>query len=198
MRLALLLLLACAAPASAQEEATASSTVSSVPRLGFAFVLTGGVSQSGPAIRLLAIGERRFSEHLSVGLAARFVGTRGTYPLTEGSTAEELYTEFGLALRPAYRLSETVEVAAGVGYEIAILTEEGRFLLGLGEFSYGYQGFTVPLDLDASVQVSDHIGLTAAISRSFATTSWQGSLRFAEGVALDHWMATVGVRLGRW
>ncbi|GAB5534993.1 MAG: hypothetical protein Rubg2KO_12420 [Rubricoccaceae bacterium] len=198
MRYALFLLFACATTATAQEEVTASSTVTSVPRSRFAFILTGGASQSGPAIRLLAVGDRRFGRHLSVGLSTRFVGAFGAYPLTEGSTADELYTEFGVGLRPAYRLSETIEVAASAGYGIAILTEEGRYLLGLGEFAYGDLGFTVPIELEASVHISDLLGLTTAISRSFAVTSWKGSQRFPEGAALDHWTATVGVRLGRW
>ncbi|GAB5534994.1 MAG: hypothetical protein Rubg2KO_12430 [Rubricoccaceae bacterium] len=125
------------------------------------------------------------------------MGARGSYPVTEGlSTDEEIYAEFGLSLRPAYRLTDHVQVAASAGYGIVLLTETGGFYTPVSDI-----GFTLPLELEGAVRVWDRIGLTAAVSRSLALSSWRTeseSVPFPEGYALDHWTATVGVRLGRW
>jgi len=194
MRITILFLLACGTAASAQDSARVASPDS---RSAFVVVASGGTSLNGPAVRLLAIGERHVGDRMSIGLASRFVAARGAYPITEGLvTDEETYAEFGLSLRPAYRLTDYVQVAASAGYGLVLLTDRDAYYLPVNDI-----GFTLPLELEGAVHIWDRIGITAAMSRSIALSSMRTeseSVRFPEGYALDHWTATVGVRLGRW
>ncbi|MEO0557684.1 MAG: hypothetical protein AAF170_05805 [Bacteroidota bacterium] len=195
MRYHLLVLLACAASASAQD--STQTEPSHETGSGLVLIVSGGPSQNGPSMRLLVIREWQLHDVVSLGVASRLVGARGAYPISDTRiTGEELYAEFGLSLRPVARLTDQVQIAASAGYGIVILTDQDATYVPFTDM-----GFTLPLEVEGSVRVWESVGLTAAVSRSLAISSWRTEsevARFPDGYGLNHWTATVGVRAGGW
>lgn len=161
-------------------------------------VLAAGAAANGPSARVLLGSEARLSRQFSIGLTSRFAAARGPYPVDGTEKADDLYAEFGLSLRPSLRLSERVQVAASAGYGLtAVVISEAD---GSGHAANDL-GFTLPLEAEASLRLGRSVGATVGVSRSVALESYRTVsmvLPTPEVYDLDHWMATVGVRIGRW
>lgn len=201
-RLPLFILLAAtavatAAPASAQGAEAAAPTADVAPTRWSRFATAGfGMAANGPTGRALLGTEARLGRQLSLGLAARLAAARGPYPVDGTEADSDLYAEFGLSLRPSWRVGDRTQVAASAGYGLAaVVVRDGE-----GHAANDF-GFTVPLEAEASVRLWRTLGATAGVSRSLPLKSFRTestALTAPEGYALDHWTATVGVRVGRW
>lgn len=191
--LCLAVVLSAAVPASAQVPA----------RRGASRVLLvgGGVASNGPAARVVVGSEFPVGARGAVGLVARLAGSHGAYAshIRPDATAADTYAEFGLSLRPAWRVTDRLEVAGSAGYGLVVLSSPSEGGLDLG---YRDIGFTVPLEAEVTARVSRLVGVSVAASRSVALSSYRNDpstavAPYGDGYALDQWTTTVGLRIGR-
>ena len=161
----------------------------------------GGVASNGPAGRLVFGSEFPVGARGAVGLVSRFAGSRGSYApdVRPDATASDTYVELGLSLRPAWRVTERLEVAASAGLATAsvLTTPKSDFDFGIADI-----GFTVPLEAEVTARLSPRLGVSLAASRSVALSSYRNDpstavAPYGDGYALDQWTTTVGLRVGR-
>ena len=161
----------------------------------------GGVASNGPAARLVVGSEFAVAPRASVGFVGRIAGSHGAYAsdVRPDAAAADTYVELGMSLRPAWRVTDRLEVAGSAGYGLAILTSppRERFEVGLRDI-----GYTVPLEAEVTARVGRLVGVSLAASRSVALSSYRNDpgtavAPYGDGYALDQWTTTVGVRVGR-
>lgn len=183
----------------------AAASAQAPARRGFSRVLLlgGGVASNGPAARLVAGSEAALSPRVSLGLVGCLAGSHGAYAsdVRPDAAVGDTYIEFGPSLRPAWHVTDQLEVAASAGVATALLSTpsaEREFNLDLGLRDLG---FTVPLEAEVTARLGRLVGVSVAASRSVALSSYRTEPDALEpyggSYALSQWTATVGLRVGR-
>jgi hypothetical protein len=185
----LLVALLFAVPAKAQPAEPASHERPSASRY---VVLSGGVVAGAPFGRVLIGQDRALSDRVSIGLNARFVVAAGPLDGIGGDAVGET----GVSLRSEARVTRRTSLALSAGYGVVAVL--GPFL---GDRTFTDSGFTLPLEAEAAVHLSERWAATAALTRSVTLKNFRsesGSVAPSDRTDLDYWGLSVGVRLGGW